>query len=80
MFNSHNTYSTKSKEKDDKAMKIKKQMENFDFLFIVVVQSEVLQIFLGKLCSVNRLAQFLPTNFCKVLLKILLNSEGVLTQ
>ena len=34
---------TKPKEKDE-AMPIKKQMENFDFVFMLVVQGKILQI------------------------------------
>ena len=35
--------STKPKEKDE-SMTIKKQMENFDFVFMLVVQCKILQI------------------------------------
>ena len=42
MLDYHNT-STKPKERD-KAMEIKKQIENFDFVFMLVVQSKILQM------------------------------------
>ena len=42
MLDSHNT-STKPKERD-KAMEIKKQIENFDFVFMLIVQSKILQM------------------------------------
>ena len=43
MLDSHNTYSTKPEERDE-AMAIKKQIENFDFVCMVVVQCKILKI------------------------------------
>ena len=73
--------STKSKERDE-AMVIKKQIENFDFVCILVVQCKTLQIVnippKAMLCKAIHLISI--QNFCKLLLKTLLNSEEVLTQ
>ena len=74
--------STKSKERD-KAMAIKKHIENFYFVCMLVVQGKILQIVnipsKAMQCK-KQLTWFLLINFCKPLLKTLLNSEGVLTQ
>ena len=41
--NTHNATSTKPKERDE-TMAIKKQIENFDFVYMLVVQCKILQI------------------------------------
>ena len=74
--------SAKQKERD-KATAIKKQIKNSDFVCMLVVQYKILQIVnipsKAMQCkTIDLISAHL--NFCKLLLKTLLNSEGVLTQ
>ena len=73
--------STKPKERDE-AMAIKKQTENFDFVCKLVVQCKILQIvnIPSKAMQCKTIDSISAINFCKLLLKTLFNSEGVLTQ
>ena len=67
---------TKAKERDE-AMAIKKQIKNFDFYACWLCNARFCRVstFLRKLCSVKQLTLFLLINFCKLLLKTLLNQK-----
>ena len=81
MLDSLNTYQHKAKGRN-KATAIKKQIENFDFVCMLVVQCKILQVvnILSKPMQCKTIDLIFAHKLLETAAKDIANSEGVLKQ